>query len=384
MGKGYSRDIKRDICEKISRGTLTVDGAALLCGASQNTVKGWVKKYNADPMCFKRKDISGGLNEELQSSNGLIAMARSSVMPNEKEMSELAFKQYQKIHTDFDASVLSTSADEVLKELLQIENEIYQKKVSQLLTGFIPYYYDNISGTMEDAYPEMRKYMANKKKLYDSICSGQCSYEEYLEQSARLNAPVMHRVSFSIMQSSKARAGAAFEHSFERMLDYIDVEYETQQKEGEGKTITDIIIPSMAGAKNTPNFSADIECQTTLKDRYRLTLGKSSASQIHYYLATPTGVGIFNKRDNHDITLEKVEDIVLKQGVTLIVFSEVRDKIQRMLIENINSDNDKPTIQIGAARDLLDKLGGGIITFTQFFNNVIPGLMKYWSGNKLN
>ncbi len=377
MAKQYPRDLKAEICRRIEDGETSAKSEAEKIGTSVTTIKGWVRKYKENPLCFKRPDITAGLKEELQRTNGLIAKARSTIMPNEREMAELGFQRYLELHPDFDHGQLAKEADDVLKELLNIENSIYQEKSQILLSNLIPYYRDNILGTMEDAYPEMREYIRKTMALHDKIRNGACTFEEFLIIESKLSAPVFHTLSFSIMQSSKTRAGAAFEHSLERLLRFIDVKYETQVQEDEGKTITDFIIPSMEQAKTSPTFSAGVECQTTLKDRFRLTLGKNSSSQISYYLATPTGVGIFNKRDDHDITFEKVENIVLNQDVTLIVFPESKEKIRSMLIDNNKAEN--PRYSVEKSSLLLSRIGTKIITFSEFFTKNIPSLMHYWS-----
>lgn len=377
MGKRYTRDEKKELCVNIIEGKTTANEVAAQLGASLATVKRWIEKYRNDPQGFKKKDIVGGIKDELQKSNGLIELVRNTVLPDGENMSRLGFDKYLSLHPDFDITKPSFNADEILKELLRLENDIYQEKSNELLKDIIPFYRATIMGTMEDSYPEMRAYVNAMEALYYDVQGGECSYDDYLKKMNELSAPIMHTISFSLMQSSKTRAGSAFEHSLKRMFELMNVKFEYQVKEGEGKTITDFAIPSMGQARINPQMGAAIECQTTLKDRFRLTLGKSASSQIRCYLATPTGVGIFNKRDSHDISLEKLQNIVVDQGVALVVFPDMIDKIRTKLETNIESDN--PELSKDKAKDLLEKIGTKIITYSEFFENDISSMMDYWN-----
>lgn len=98
--------------------------------------------------------------------------------------------------------------------------------------------------------------------------------------------PITHLISFSIYQSSKSRAGAAFENHLQKLLDICEIRNKSQQQEREGKTIIDFVIPSIEEAQRNPTHSASIECQTTLKDRFRLSSGKTITTDMNCFLAT--------------------------------------------------------------------------------------------------
>lgn len=105
---------------------------------------------------------------------------------------------------------------------------------------------------------------------------------------------------------------------------------------------------------------------------------------MNCFLATPTGVGIFTKKDNKDITVQKVSEIVYEDKMTLVVFPEVKDRIEELLrknIELIDSDKDIGRGYLGKkdiCEDLLNQIGTKIITFTQLFKRELPIIVKYW------
>lgn len=101
------------------------------------------------------------------------------------------------------------------------------------------------------------------------------------------------------------------------------------------------------------------------------------------FLATPTRVGIFNKKDNKDIIVQKVWEIVYDDKMTLVVFPEVKDRIEELLrknIELIDAGKDIGKGYLGKmdiCEVLLNQIGTKIITFTQLFKKELPVISKY-------
>ncbi len=377
MANRYLRDAKIKACNDIISGKATCKDIAKSYGATVATVKKWVERYKVDKHCFDKPTIKGGLKDELQKGNGLIATVRGTILPDERGMSVLGYNEYTKLYPHTDKADLGKEADRIIEGLLKTENELFQEKNKELLQAIIPYYKTKIYGTAEDAYPKMHKYIDEMEQLFQDACRNAITYDEYLEKLSQLTSPVIHLISFSIMQSAKSRAGAAFENILKRLLDRSGIVFETQVQEDKGQTITDFVIPTMEQAKTNPSHAAAIECQTTLKDRFRLTTGKSSSTDLQCYLATPTGLGIFAKRDEQDISLEKLDNIVLNQNCTLIVFPAVKDKIKQKLEKEKESDD--PKLQKERCEKLLASIDQRIISFSMFFKREVPLLNQFWS-----
>lgn len=382
----YTKELKNSVCKKIVEGEIDIKDAVLECGASKATVKKWLDAYSQDPdNAFKKKDIVGGAEKELQGTNGLINIVRENFLQSEKKMSEEVYQRYiSELGHDLQATDIKSNADAILKDLLFLELEYYKECSNKLLTNTLPYYRRNIYKTLDDCYPSARKLVEELDALYLEIKDGEILQEEFIEKISLKMNPITHLISFSIYQSSKSRAGAAFENHLQKLLDICGIRNKPQQQEREGKTIIDFVIPSMEEAQRNPTHSASIECQTTLKDRFRLTSGKAITTDMNCFLATPTGVGIFTKKDNKDVTVQKVSEIVYDDKVTLVVFPEVQERIIELLHKNIELlDNG---VEIGKGflgqRDicevLLNQIGTKIITFTQLFNRELPIINQYW------
>lgn len=383
---GYAKEIKYQICKRLVEEEITVEEAMKECKASKSTIKKWVKSYREDPInAFKKKDIEGGVEKELQGAQGLVNVVRKQFLLDEKQMSEEAYRKYvAKEGHELTASDIESNADEVLKELLFLELDYYKECTDKLLANVLPYYRKNIYGTLDDTYPNVRKLIDEIDKIYYEAKEGKIVEEVFLEKISSRVTPFTHLISFSIYQSSKSRAGAAFENHIQRMLDVCNIRNESQQQEREGKTIIDFVIPSIEEAQKNPAHSASIECQTTLKDRFRLSSGKTITTDMNCFLATPTGVGIFTKKDNKDITVQKVSEIVHDDKMTLVVFSEVKERIKELLDKNIKLINDGKEIRKGFLREkkiceiLLKQIGTKIITFTELFKRDLPVINSYW------
>lgn len=383
---GYTRELKLKICKRVCDKDITIEEASSECGATIPTVKKWVKLYNEDPVkAFRKKDIEGGVEKEFQGTQGLINIVREQFLLTEKEMSEEAYKRYiTKIGHEINATDIKKDADAILKDLLFVELDFYKECTSKLLVNTLPYYRKNIYGTLEDCYPSARHLIEELDAIYYDVKDGKIVEEVFLEKiTSRMN-PIIHLISFSIYQSSKSRAGAAFENHLQKLLEICEIRNKSQQQEREGKTIIDFVIPSIEEAQRNPAHSASIECQTTLKDRFRLSSGKTITTDMNCFLATPTGVGIFTKKDNKDITVQKVSEIVYDDKMTLVVFPEVKDRIEELIsknIELIDAGKDLGKGYLGKkdiCKTLLNQIGTKIITFTQLFNRELPVINKYW------
>ena len=125
-------------------------------------------------------------------------------------------------------------------------------------------------------------------------------------------------------------------------------------------------------------------CQTTLKDRFRLTTGKSTDAKIKRYLATVTGAGIVTKRDINDFSVDKVKEIIMDNNVTLVVFSEVKHRIIQMLETTKDRiERGKPVNNATITLEELDKLiklsSKKIITYSELIKRDIKSAKVYWN-----
>ncbi len=144
----------------------------------------------------------------------------------------------------------------------------------------------------------------------------------------------------------------------------------------------DFVIPNLAAIENAPDQVINIECQTTLKDRFRLTTGKSTKSNIKRYLATTTGCGLITERDVKDFSIDKVKEIIMDNNVTLVVFKEVKKAIKDMFEkhkEDLEKMSDKVSVvSLKDTERLIKMCDNKIISFEELIMRDIRSVLVYW------
>ena len=100
-----------------------------------------------------------------------------------------------------------------------------------------------------------------------------------------------------------------------------------QQEELAGER-ADFVCPNISYVSNQKHNSMVLECQTTLKDRFRLTSGKIlNMKKIQKYLVTATGVGLYTKSDVNDLSAGKIREYLDNSDNNyFVVFSQVKAK----------------------------------------------------------
>lgn len=311
------------------------------------------------------------LADELQGADGLIAHVRKNYLLDGKHMSAMAYKNYICGNGPVSRDEIIKNADSILEGLLRTELECYQSRTDALLSEIIPFYIDNIMDTSQDKYPVVRQMV---REAVDS-CAGETDGFAKVGQMTKIFAPAMDIISFSIRQSSKSRAGNAFENHLQILMDICRIQYRQQYRESDGRTYIDFVVPygKEKGIKNI----ASIECQTTLKDRFRLSAGKAVTTDKKCFLATPTGVGIFTKKDTNDMTVQKAYEIIIENGMVLVAFPAVKNRLISLIEKNIKKINSSKKAGAGFMESmekcimLKNSVNTGIISFSELFSGIM-------------
>lgn len=111
------------------------------------------------------------------------------------------------------------------------------------------------------------------------------------------------------------------------------------------------MIPSIEEAQRNPAHSASIECQTTLKDRFRLSSGKTITTDMNCFLATPTGVGIFTKKDKVIAAVDKN----LAKHKSFIMLGPIKYLKKRNKLNVIEYGQDELDFTKRLSRDIREK-----------------------------
>lgn len=326
-----------------------------------------------------------GIKDEIQGAKGYLQQVRKKYMPDTKEMAKLAFERYKAVSkNDLTADYVAEHADEVLRELFEAETSIFIEKNSDIMNKVLPYYYSEIYEKEDEKYTETSDSIRELIALYSMCKDETISVEMFIENISRITVPIIDTVSFSQKQSAKCRVGETLQNHLATIFDICGVEYETQQQKVEGGTIMDFVIPNILAIEEMPDQVLNIECQTTLKDRFRLTTGKSTDAKIKRYLATVTGAGIVTTRDLNDFSVDKVKEIIMDNNVTLVVFKQVKDKIVENLNLTLNQMKEGKKVKNSAVTvDELEKLiklsTKKIITYVDLIKRDINSAKVYWS-----
>lgn len=280
----------------------------------------------------------------------------------EKNFFNIFRKNYFKGNS-FNAKILSSFE----KYNYKIDKEKILKDTSFILKSFITVgknNWDIIKEEIESNFINLSQENLDeiKEKSPDIFNIFEEAYKQNLSNESKIHiihnslhkkfSSIFSKFCFSNMQFAKNLAGKTFENHIELMLRVCGYEYEKQQSITRGQ-ILDFIYPNINRINDSPSDCIVSECQSTLKDRFRLSLGKIPPSKpIKKYIFTGSGIGIITKSDTNDITPEKVSEIRDK-GWTIVVFDEVKKN-------KFSKD-------------------GAVISYENFFNKVYPSLSGLWN-----
>lgn len=330
------------------------------------------------------------LKKELQ-GNGIIKEVRNELLSNTKMMAELVFaKVEEEIGHEVKREDIVNDVDGFLKKLLIAETEIYKNIAPQVIKQVIPYYYDEYYDKYDGGEVKHQNMFELTEQLVD-IYNNIHQYEigEFITQVSSLLSEPMDIICFSQRQSAKTRVGESLQNHLSKIFDIIGTTYEVQLQLDNGGTIMDFIIPSKEKVDMEPSQTINIECQTTLKDRFRLTTGKLTTEHVKKYLATATGCGLINARDVSDLSIDKVKEIIIDNNTTLVVFKEVKDMIISKIQDykqSIEQQNEK--VRRGKSKIIVtskdcDRLlllsNNKIITYDELILRDINTINKYWN-----
>lgn len=321
-----------------------------------------------------------GLKEEIQNDKGFLHILRKEYLPTCKEMADLAFNQ---LATDnsyiLNKNYIAKNFESVLKELLYIEHILYNEKVNEFIPQVLSLYNTNLSDEQKSKYTEMNQLLEEINQTYDTY--DESKRNEHLYSIFELLTPLFDYVLYSQKQSAKSRAGNSLQNHLSKLLTILEVPHDTQSDIS--NEILDFLIPGEAQFKSQPTLVLNIECQTTLKERFRLNQGRGTNEHLQKFIATASGCNLITSKDHKDITLKKLKNIILKNNITLIVFSDVKQNLLQTLNDEINKieksmDPGKIASELSELQSLNAKFDHKVITYNELVNTNITNTLNYW------
>lgn len=233
---------------------------------------------------------------------------RENRIPSTREMSLRSIQRYEQAHGEITADLLRNNFSQILSGCIRTERALFEEVDHDIRGSWardllsLPNRktrFPTISGMVDNALGFLdNKDMTNEQKL--------SAVTQSLEE---INAGL----SLSQQNSAKQRSGSAFENYLERFFDILQFRYERQQTLASGEKL-DLVFPNLQTMNSSPQDCIMMECQTTLKDRFRLSLGKGqSLPGIAKFIATATGCNLITDKDHNDLTQEKIDEIRDKQ-----------------------------------------------------------------------
>lgn len=378
----YKKAYKKHIVEEIKTG-ISIDTICNREGLKKVTVKKWEKEYSLNPTVFDEVPFDS-IKEELQGNN-IIKTLKPEFIGSTSDMAELALATYERqIGHSLTATEILADTDEILKTLISTENELFQDKISRFGENILPLYYDKYYGKPH-RYIHMEELMAALLKTYDDVQNNNLNVREFIDQVSKIIIPASNHIATSNSQSAKSRAGAALENHLAALMDKCGFKFDRQEKIEDGETIADFFLPNKDAVRTNPSMVLNIECQTTLKDRHRLTTGKSTDQHIQRYLATGTGIGLFTKKDINDFTFEKLKELIIINNIQVVVFAEVKTRLVQNITDELNKRAADPThlgkVSTVELQTLLSRSSGSLISYTELFNQRILPYMGVWQAS---
>jgi hypothetical protein len=261
--------------------------------------------------------------------------------------SNRAIERYEQQHGRITAEQLRENFSQILAECVQIETEIFNEIADSIRREWMGDLLEHANRRID--FPNFSNIA---QQAIDILNRDQPIEHNLIDVVAILQRP-NDGVSFSMRQSAKTRAGAAFQNFLQHFFTTLNFDYGRQESLRPGE-ILDLVFPSLTVLQNAQETAMIMECQTTLKDRFRLSLGKTNDlnRQSTKFIATLSGMNVITQSDHNDITQAKINEIH-DNNWRLVCLRQVAEEL-------VNNNQDT------------------IISFEDFVNNEYPRISQRW------
>lgn len=269
------------------------------------------------------KRVDDKIKGEIQTSKGILKEIKDNELPSTTEMARITLDNYFKNSSfknegDF-INYLKKNTSEFLKEIIILETKLYNEFEENVYRIFMDYYLKNHHKDPQNPYKELEKLVIDLENKYQDI-----KFKD-IGLIIKDIYPAIRHVVFSAYQSRKTRVGKTLEHYIEYILQILDIPFQEQVDITD--SIIDFALPNEDVFHSYPEEGVFIAAQTTLKDRFRLSLGKlpSKFNQTKKYIMTAGGLNIITDKDDEDLTRKKIHSID-NQNFEVVVFKELKDR----------------------------------------------------------
>jgi hypothetical protein len=271
---------------------------------------------------------------------------RTNYFKNSDEFLKLIKQEYNEVFGEITKEKTLNDTSQIIENLITLGKEKWNSIRINIQKNWVETCLNN-SNYVSSEFPNISIILKN---LIDSLNSLETNNKKVVAvHQATFN--ITSNFDFSNKQFAKHLAGYAFEAYIKLLLQILDYKFETQKKITQGEAL-DFLYPNLQTVIANPSNCIVTECQSTLKDRFRLSQGKvPRGNPIEKYIFTAGGLGVVTNNDYNDLTNNKVSEIRDK-GWKIVVFKKLKEQ----------KFTDNPIV----------------VTFEDFFNLHYPAKSTLW------
>ena len=255
--------------------------------------------------------------DELKNFNNWVR--RHNGLDSMRDMSDLAAENFIQNHGEITPDIARENFSQILEQLIRIEQNNFRDISDRIQANWTQDIFQHRNH--EERFPNILNAINHSL----DVCDQDLPNTEKLHQIISNLASIIEYIVSGLKQAAKTRAGYCLENHIQRLFRILDIPFDEQVPTGNDTQKLDLVLPSEAQLIHDPFHALLVECQTTLKDRFRLTQGRRDGfQQAQRFLATATGGNVITMTDNNDITDGKLEEL-REHNIRLIVFQRVQD-----------------------------------------------------------
>tara|TARA_B100001123_G_C15293028_1_gene1018146 strand:+ start:1412 stop:2272 length:861 start_codon:yes stop_codon:yes gene_type:complete len=259
-------------------------------------------------------------------------------------ISNRIFKLYQERHGNPTPDDVRDHISQIISDCIGLEKENWDNMRNELYRDWISLLISD--NNRANSFPTINQLVEDSVDLLNSQSQG---FEKIHEINSNL-ADFNSRLRISLHQSGFVRSGGSLEFHVENCFKILGMKFETQKTVDNQKL--DFVFPDKKTIIDAENRGcAVMECQTTLKDRFRLSTARGNhLNLVDKYGITATGAGVVRKNDLNDFSPKKLDEYVGAKMIGVVL---------KPVAERINRKN--------------------IISFEDFVNNEYPRFSRMWN-----
>ena len=281
-----------------------------------------------------------------QEESSFFESLRHNFFSDSDEFIKLITDEYASSFGEITSEKIQNNTSQILENLITLG----KKKWDNIRFNIQRNWVENSLNNIENISKEFPNIAIKLNNLINAINNNKTNNEKIITVHQSI-FDITSNFETSNRQAAKHLAGFTFEAYIKFFLKKLNYKFESQKEITQGEVL-DFLYPNQETVLTNPSNCIVTECQSTLKDRFRLSLGKIPVGNpIDRYILTAGGIGIITNNDFNDLTENKVAEM-REKGWKVVVFKKLKEE---KFIDN-------PIV----------------VTFEDFFNLYYPSKSQLW------